>query len=671
MCRIVIHTLFFLMFAYAGASAQSACSALGQNPSTAFPVCGIDTFSQKTVPYCGGTLIPGPCARDVINDQNPFWYKFTCFAPGTLGFMITPNDLGDDYDWQLFDITGHNPNDVYTDASLFVACNWSGNFGTTGTSSSASSLVNCAGSAYPTFSKMPNLILGHNYILLISHFTVFTPSQNGYKLAFGGGTASITDPLPPDLDKASASCDGNHVTVKLSKKMKCSTLTKSGSDFIITPSPATIVSAIGNSCASGFDMDSVTLFLSKPLLPGDYTLTMKNGTDGNTLLDNCDRSIPVDNSIDFKVLPLLPTPMDSLVTPKCAPQSLQLLFKKNIQCSSIASDGSDFVVTGPSAVTVSNATGNCTGGLTDVINVNLSGAIVNGGNYQIRLRTGSDGNTIIDECSQETPAGSTLSFVLKDTVSADFTYNILVGCTADTVRFSHPANNGVNSWNWNLDYAGASMLQNPTAIFKTFGPKQILLSVSNGFCADTSSLSFPLGNELKADFEVTNLLCPEDAAVFLNKSIGNIISYNWTLGDGSTSISQTPAPEHYPLLSAEKTYTVALIVQNDIGCYDTAINNIRVLKSCYIAVPTAFTPNGDGLNDYLYPTNAYKAANLDFKVYNRIGQLVFHSTDWTVKWDGRVKGEPQDSGIFVWMLSYTNRDTGKKVFQKGSTALIR
>ncbi len=102
-----------------------------------------------------------------------------------------------------------------------------------------------------------------------------------------------------------------------------------------------------------------------------------------------------------------------------------------------------------------------------------------------------------------------------------------------------------------------------------------------------------------------------------------------------------------------------------------AFQDLKVLKSCYIAVPNAFTPNGDGLNDFLYPLNAYKADNLEFKVYNRLGQLVFSTTDWTVKWDGTINGQPQDTGIFVWTLQYTNRDTGKHVFMKGSTVLIR
>src|SRR5487761_2129314 len=153
----IISVLFLTFFTYQLVSGQT-CSTLGQNPSTAFPVCGTDTFSQSTVPYCGGKLIPGPCSSDSIADTNPFWYKFTCFSAGTLGFLITPNDLNDDYDWELFDITGHNPNDIYNDVTLFVACNWSGNTGLTGASSSGRSLQNCAGITYSTFSSMPSLI---------------------------------------------------------------------------------------------------------------------------------------------------------------------------------------------------------------------------------------------------------------------------------------------------------------------------------------------------------------------------------------------------------------------------------------------------------------------------------------------------------------------------------
>jgi gliding motility-associated-like protein len=606
---------------------------------------------------------------DDVTDTNPFWYKFTCFKAGSLGFLITPDDLNDDYDWQLFDITGHNPNDVYTDKSLFVSCNWSGNKGLTGASAAGKDLNNCAGTSYPTFSSMPTLKLNHNYLLLVSHFTKYQPGQKGYKLSFGGGSASITDTLPPALQSLSASCDATEIYIKTNKKMKCSSLALDGSDFVLSPAVAKIISA--NSFCDAFDTDSLVLKLNATLPPGDYTVTIKNGSDGNTLLDNCGTNIPIGNSLPLKIIPLAPTPMDSLVPVKCAPQSLQLIFRKNILCSSVAADGSDFMVTGPTPVNVVSAVANCNNLGTNLITVKLSAPIVNAGSYQIILKTGIDGNTLVDECAQQTPAGSFIAFSVKDTVSANFNYSIKKGCQYDTVQFQYPAKNGVDQWSWQLDYNGKSILQNPVTYFNSFGLKNIILKVSNGFCSDTLEKTINLDNELKAVFETNNILCPEDSAVFENKSIGNIISYFWNFQNGNTSEDKNPYPEKYPVLLAEHNYPVSLVVQNDLGCFDTAINNIRVLKSCYIAVPNAFTPNGDGLNDFLYPLNAYKADNLNFKVYNRLGQLVFESHDWTRKWDGTIKGEPQDAGIFVWVLQYDLRDTGKHIFMKGSTVLIR
>lgn len=114
-----------------------------------------------------------------------------------------------------------------------------------------------------------------------------------------------------------------------------------------------------------------------------------------------------------------------------------------------------------------------------------------------------------------------------------------------------------------------------------------------------------------------------------------------------------------------------LVVGNQNGCYDTAMQIVTKLRSCYITVPSGFTPNGDGKNDYLYPLNAYKARNLKFKVFNRYGQLVFETTDWTKKWDGTINGRAQDTGTYVWMLQYIDTDTGKTHFQKGTTVLIR
>src|SRR6185295_5715568 len=108
-----------------------------------------------------------------------------------------------------------------------------------------------------------------------------------------------------------------------------------------------------------------------------------------------------------------------------------------------------------------------------------------------------------------------------------------------------------------------------------------------------------LDNELKASFEATDIICPGEVAVFKNHSIGDIISWNWDFGNGNTSSLKEPADQSYPSSNIVKDYTARLIVENNQGCSDTAVQQIKVPGNCYIAVPSAFTPNNDGLNDFL------------------------------------------------------------------------
>ncbi|MDB5202428.1 MAG: domain containing protein [Ferruginibacter sp.] len=658
------------------ANYAQVCTALGQNPSTAFPVCGTTTFTQNTVPICSSAklFVPG-CSGSSTADyenKNPFWYKFTCYQAGTLSFRITPNNLGDDYDWQLYDITGRDPDAVYSDGSLVVTGNWSGSYGVTGASSSGVNFLQCASDPaanLSTFAKSPQLILGHEYLLLVSHFT---NSQSGYALSFAGGTAVITDPTLPHIASAVATCDAMQVRVKLNKNMKCSSLNAAGLEFSLSPASATVTAASSAKCSNSFDMDLVVLTLSNPLPPGNYTVAISNGPDGNTLLDNCDRSIPQNESASFSILPLLPTPMDSLTKIKCAPQVLELVFKKPIKCSTIEPGGSDFTVSGPVPVTVSGASGNCVDGFTDRIFVQLTAPLQTGGTYAIHLQTGTDGNTIFDECGQESLNGAQISFVVKDTVNANFTYAITYGCQKNVVQYNHDGRNGINSWTWDFGNGIRNSSQNPMISYTNFEQKNTQLIVSNGLCSDTAAVSIFFDNLLNADFEINAIVCPNDLASIKNKTVGNVITaWDWNLGNGSTSQLKDPAAQSYPYRNTTYNQAVQLIVRNNYGCQDTAVRIIKVINNCFIAVPSAFTPNGDGLNDYLYPLNAYKALDLTFSVYNRFGQQVFTTRDWTIKWDGRFKGQGADAGTYVWLLRYTNADTGNKVEQKGSSILIR
>ncbi len=669
-----ILTVLLLIMVSSLLKAQT-CTALGQNPSTAFPVCGTADFKQETVPLCGSRdiIVPG-CEGDgaAYMNRNPFWYQFTCFEAGTLGFLVTPKDLGDDYDWQLFDITGHNPDDVFTDKSLVVTGNWSGTYGATGARSGGSNTIKCASDPIAnqnSFSAMPALIKDHVYLLLISHFT---DSQSGYSLSFSGGTANITDPTLPGLKSAQINCEANQVIIRLTKKMKCSSLASDGSDFSINSPDVTITSAQAVSCSTGFDMDSIIISLNKSLPPGNYAINIKDGNDENSLLDNCNNALNVGASLPFVVMPKQPTPFDSIAPITCAPQTIELVFNKPIKCNSISDDGSDFSITGTYPVSIDGAYGNCTDdSVSSSIFIHLSQPLMQKGVYTITTKNGLDGNTIVDECGEVTPALQSVEFSVKDTVSAAFDAKLLYGCLQDTIMVSHDGSHEVNNWDWTFSNNIKRKGKTEQVMYDSYGTKDITLIATNGFCSDTSSATVNLDNELKAVFYTSSLACPNDPVEITDTSTGNIISYNWSFGNGNLFYSRNPVPQMYPQSNADKQYNVMLVVENNLHCFDTMSKQIKVVYSCFIAVPSAFTPNGDGINDYLYPLNAYKADNLLFTVYNRLGQVVFRATDWTKKWDGRLNGQLQGSGTYVWTLRYKHRDNGQFFSLQGTTVLIR
>ena len=334
--RILFILILPLLLVVSEVSAQ-ACMQRGQTPQSAFPICGTKALKQASVPLCAGTVIPLPyCPAGVTyRDVNPFWYKFTCYGAGTLGFTITPNDLRDDYDWQLFDVTGKPVSDVYTNTATQVAGNWSAIPGATGASTAGTRLMACEGLSEPNWSSMPTLIVGHQYLLMVSHFT---QTQSGYELSFGGGTANITDPLPGAFLEADFRCRNNQVSIKLNKRFQCSTMTAEGSEFEITGSNAVVTSATGVGCGSGFDMDSVVLLLDRPLPAGNYTVRVRNGTDGNTILDACDNPMAVGKEVAFTVPVAQPVPFDKIRPAGCEPSTLKVLLSGPVLCNSVAPD---------------------------------------------------------------------------------------------------------------------------------------------------------------------------------------------------------------------------------------------------------------------------------------------------------------------------------------------
>jgi gliding motility-associated-like protein len=195
----------------------------------------------------------------------------------------------------------------------------------------------------------------------------------------------------------------------------------------------------------------------------------------------------------------------------------------------------------------------------------------------------------------------------------------------------------------------------------------------NTACVSTSSVKITLKNSVmvKAGITGPDYVCrPHDTATFNSNSEGVINQWNWNFGNGQYSTNENPQTVNYTIGNDATVYKVKLAVADTAGCADTVYHTLKVADNCYIAVPSAFTPNGDGKNDFLYPVNAYKARNLVFRVYNRNGRVVFQTRNWMQKWDGRINGLLQQTGVYVWYLEYTD-ESNKKISLKGTTTLIR
>ncbi len=150
---------------------------------------------------------------------------------------------------------------------------------------------------------------------------------------------------------------------------------------------------------------------------------------------------------------------------------------------------------------------------------------------------------------------------------------------------------------------------------------------------------------------------------------GGASKYLWTpaYGLSDPAIANPTAVYNQPQDRLEYTFTG----YNDAGCRDSLTLRIRVFSgNPSVYVPTAFTPNGDGLNETLKPTLAGMKQFDFFRVYNRYGQLVFESSRPDRGWDGSFNGQKQNNGLFVWVVNAVDY-LGTTIQARGTTMLIR
>lgn len=106
------------------------------------------------------------------------------------------------------------------------------------------------------------------------------------------------------------------------------------------------------------------------------------------------------------------------------------------------------------------------------------------------------------------------------------------------------------------------------------------------------------------------------------------------------------------------------------GCQTIDTQWVKVISEVKVFVPTAFTPNNDGLNDFFFPTVIGAKYISMFKVYNRWGQEVFSMDSANSAWDGNYKNLQQPPGTYIWQLQLIGVDDVLYT-RKGTVMLIR
>ena len=156
---------------------------------------------------------------------------------------------------------------------------------------------------------------------------------------------------------------------------------------------------------------------------------------------------------------------------------------------------------------------------------------------------------------------------------------------------------------------------------------------------------------------------------FYNQSPESDLSYHWDFGDGTSSDEADPV--HRYRLRESKNVLVRFTVTNEYGCSDDTTAWAPIVDNFAFFVPSAFTPNGDGKNEVFLP----KVNDVDFyqlDIFNRQGQLIFHTTDTEASWDGTVGDTPAPPGVYVWRIKYSRAFNPNDIIpREGTVTLLR
>jgi len=208
-----------------------------------------------------------------------------------------------------------------------------------------------------------------------------------------------------------------------------------------------------------------------------------------------------------------------------------------------------------------------------------------------------------------------------------------------------------------INYHWQDQTTQPTFTANTIGQYWVQVTDING-CINADTVEIKNIFPPPSDFlKKTDTICQYEKITIA--PFNSYSQYTWSNGSMQSRVT-VDKPGQYILTVKD--------VNNCIG-KDT-IDVIQKVCHTGVWVPTAFTPNGNQLNDVFRAMVYGVVESFKFQVYDRWGNLVFETTDPLKGWDGKVNGIPVTTSVFVWQCSYKLKGIQHE-FQKGTVTLIR
>lgn len=250
--------------------------------------------------------------------------------------------------------------------------------------------------------------------------------------------------------------------------------------------------------------------------------------------------------------------------------------------------------------------------------------------------------------------------------------NRQVICAGEQISFFSSLIDTKHSYVWNFGNSRTSTDINPVQTYEQPGEYEVSLQVNTASAIYSAQVSVLVNPRPDADFdyEVVQEGLAYPQVIFNDKST-NALYWEWSFGDGKTSFEQNPV--HVYFINADKDIQVSLSAINEFGCSHKTGKTIVFTNVFDLMAPNAFSPDGDGLNDYFIP-KALEMYDIPFEmfIYDRGGVMVFSTKNKSYPWDGRIgqTGQIPETGTFVWIVILQDKN-GKSMKYGGNVSIVK